>query len=172
MRKSMSLASSSDLRQTQEYFRRLPYATRIALASVDGRRGGGALQPPNRFEGRAGGIFEGERDVPIDFDVLTEKAEVGHALGNDRRPVAALALQPDVVDVGHVAGNADRRAYDCFRLRGPFLHLEVMQNFPQDLPASAFIHGLPAERAIVLRMKPIAPPNIGAWRLIEDFRLL
>src|SRR4029077_20587572 len=161
------------LRQTQKHFRSRPHALQVELALVDIRRGGTALdQTINRFPGRARGVFKRERDVPFKLDVLTQEAQIGYALRNHGWPVATLAAQPDVGDVGHVAGNADRRAYDLFRFRLPFLQTDMLQQFPQYLLACALIHGLWIEVAFLLRKEPIAPPDKCTWRLAEDFRLL
>src|SRR5262249_35700238 len=81
---------------------------------------------------------------------------------------AALARQPDVVHIRHVARNADRRLHDRFGLVEP----KVPQQFRQDLLAAAFIHGFVKPIAVALGVEPVAPPDGCAWRLAEDFRLV
>ena len=94
----------ASISQAKEYSQGAEEGFRVVLALVDRGWSGAALQKEvDRLPGAASGVFDGERDVTREFNILTDEAEIGCTLGYDRRAIGATARKPDVVDVqaGH-----------------------------------------------------------------------
>ena len=123
----------------------------------------------DRLPRRADGALDGEGDFLRHVDVLADEFEVGCALRNRRRHVAATPGKPDVVDVGQVARHANRRRHDRVEL---LVEMQLPQRLFQDLRAGASIHALLDEIAVAVGIKAVAPPDARARRLADDFRLV
>ena len=68
---------------TEKHLQRAEQRLRIVLALINGRRRGAALeQKVNRFPRRAGRVFDGERHIPRNLDVLADESEIGRPLRN------------------------------------------------------------------------------------------
>src|SRR6185437_4119340 len=91
----------------------------------------------NGLPRRASGIFKGESDVLLKLDVLPDETEIGRALRNHLRPVAAAALEPDVVHIGEIAGDTDRRLLYSVEL---VVESQTLQHLRKDFRAGALVH--------------------------------
>src|SRR5271165_7407896 len=79
---------------TEKHLERVEQRLRIVVGLINGRRLGAALeQGVNGIPGGAGGVFDGERDLLRNLDVLADEAEIGRPLGDHARPVALPAWQ-------------------------------------------------------------------------------
>src|SRR5690242_5601623 len=123
----------------------------------------------NHLPRRSDGAFDGEGYFPRNLDVLADESEIGRSLRDRRRPVAAHPGEPDIVDIGQVAGHANRRRHD----RGQVpVESKVPQRLLQDLRTSALIHAFADKIAVALRIQAIAPPDARARRLANDLWLV